>query len=74
MLFLPQDEDRDDLVKIRIDRKNPLRPLVHFYVDEGSHSCGESRSDWKLIHTCSLEEFLRSAYYTGVGKLTEYYL
>lgn len=61
-------------MKVKIDRSNPLRPLVHFYVDEGSHSCGESRTDYRKVNTCTLEDFLRGAEALGSGAKTEAYL
>lgn len=61
-------------MKVKIDKSNPLRPIVHFYVDEGSHSCGESRTDYTLVNTCTLEAFLKGAEALGSGSKTEAYL
>lgn len=53
---------------LKIDTSNPSNPLVHFYVDEGSHSCGESRSDWNKIDTVRLDSLLRSVEALASGK------
>jgi hypothetical protein len=49
--------------------------IVEIWADvSADRSCGESRSDWRLVHRCTLKSLLRYVYALATGEAVEAHL
>lgn len=48
--------------------------VIDVYEDQGSHSCGESRSDWTRVGTINIDRLIRALYKMLQGKSEREYV